>query len=100
MKTYEVYPASENGPQWESLPKAEISNVQWIDAPGIQAWGQLCYGICFILSALCSHVCVSVCFSRHCYVLCWGSCPRARGRSVCTEGLHTFLSSLGCSQEL
>lgn len=43
MKTYEVYPASENGPQWESLPKAEISNVQWIDAPGIQAWGQLCY---------------------------------------------------------
>lgn len=39
MNIYEVYPASENGPQWESLPKAEISNVQWIDAPGIQAWG-------------------------------------------------------------
>ena len=43
MNIYEVYPASENGPQWESLPKAEISNVQWIDAPGIQAWAQLCY---------------------------------------------------------
>ena len=43
MKTYEVYPASPVGPQWESLPKAEISNVQWIDVQGIRAWGQLCY---------------------------------------------------------
>lgn len=43
MKTYEVYPVSPNGPQWESLPKAELSNVQWIDVRGIRAWGQLCY---------------------------------------------------------
>lgn len=43
MKTYEVYPVSPNGPQWDSLPKAEISNVQWVEAQGIRAWGQLCY---------------------------------------------------------
>ena len=43
MRTYEVYPVSAQGPQWESLPKAEISNVQWVEVQGVRAWGQLCY---------------------------------------------------------
>lgn len=43
MKTYEVYPVSPNGPQWETLPKAEIANTQWLEAPGIYAWAQACY---------------------------------------------------------
>ena len=66
-------------------------------APG---WGRLCCGAYSVLSAACSHVCVAVCFSRHCYVLCWGSCPRATDRSACTGGSCMFLSSLGFSQEL
>ena len=66
-------------------------------APG---WGRLCCGACSVLSAACSCVCIAVCFSHHCYVLCWGSCPRARDRSVCMGGSCMFLSSLGCSQEL
>ena len=63
-------------------------------------WGRLCCGACSILSAACSCVCIAVCFSHHCYVLCWGSCPRARGRPACMGGSCMFLSSLGCSQEL
>lgn len=43
MNVYEVFPAAAGGPQWESLPKAPISNVQWLEAEGIQAWAQLCY---------------------------------------------------------
>ena len=66
-------------------------------APG---WGWLCCGACSALSAACSHVCVAVCFSRHCYVLCWGSCPGARGRSTCTGGSRMCLSSPGSFQEL
>ena len=66
----------------------------------VPGWGQLCWGIVPSWVAACSHVCVAVCFSRHCYMLCWGSCPRARDRSACMEGSCMFLSSLGCSQEL
>ena len=44
--------------------------------------------------------CVAVFFSCHCYVLCWGNWPRARGTSACMGGSRMFLSSPGCFQEL
>ena len=48
----------------------------------------------------CLFTCVCFCFSPHCYMLCWGSCPWAKGRSASTGGSRMSLSSPCCFQEL
>lgn len=52
MQEYTIMPAGENGPNWDSVPKTELTHRLWVKAEEISAWAQVCYDENYIYGRL------------------------------------------------